>query len=246
MKRILLNPDDFIPDYLAGETIQKIARRHKVSRAVIRNYLIASGIEIRPQGDYIRTNWQRMSPEEREGQVMAAHKATKGRKMTAADLAKAAIGRQMKLTGISDTERRLAKLLTSKGCSFVQQFAIGPYNCDFAIPPVAVEVFGGNWHWYGDHLSRLAERFRYIMNQGWHILVVTDYGGVTINKATADYIISYVEIARRNPSCIRKYRVIRGTGQFVAGGSIDDDEISIIPAFTARRNALGQYETVPR
>lgn len=246
MKRIILNPNDFIPDYLAGETIQQIACRYNVSRKVIRKYLINSGIEIRPQGYYIRLRWQQMTPKERELQVSAAHRAALGRTMTTMDLAKAAIGRQRKLSGISDTEKIVAKLLTDRGCAFIQQFAIGPYNCDIAIPPVAVEVFGGAWHWYGQHINRLAKRFRYIMNQGWHILVVTDYGGVAINEATADYIISYVQSARRNPANIREYRVIRGAGQFMAGDSINDDEISIVPTFTARRNALGQYETVPR
>jgi very-short-patch-repair endonuclease len=246
MKQITLDANDFVPNYLAGESILKIAERYGVSRQIIRKYLTESGIPIRHISECTRLHWGTLTTDERRHQVAAAHRSTNGRKMSTTDLAKAAIGRQFSQSSVSDTEIRFAKLLIERGCAFTPQLAIGPYNCDFAIYPVAVEIFGGAWHWYGNHLARTAKRFRYIMDQGWHVLVVTDYGGVPINDLTADYAISYIETARLNPSGVRQYRVIRGAGQFVAGGSADDDEISIVPAFTARRNSLGQYESVPR
>jgi hypothetical protein len=137
-------------------------------------------------------------------------------------------------------------MLQDRGIPTIAQQAIGPYNCDLGAYPVAVEVFGGGWHWYGDHVAIVPKRFRYILDAGWHILAVKIDAAFPLTSVTADYIAAYIQQARSDPSSRREYRVIRGAGETLASGSADDDQISIVPTFTAGRNVLGQYTRVPR
>src|SRR5690606_37643437 len=111
--------------------------------------------------------------------------------------------------------------------------AIGPYNCDLAVHPVAVEVFGGGWHWHGAHYARAEERFRYIMNEGWYVLVVVVgfNGRFPLTPAVGDYVASEIERARRDPSLVGQYRVVWGAGEFSTGGRLEDDHFSIEPPF---------------
>jgi hypothetical protein len=71
---------------------------------------------------------------------------------------------------------------------------------------------------------------------------VRDGLGVTVAVGDMD-----VHEMRRKPAARREYRVVRATGETVASGCVDDDEISIEPAFTvARDSATGRYKRVPR
>jgi hypothetical protein len=96
-------------------------------------------------------------------------------------------------------------------------------------------------------MRRAPERIRYILNAGWHLLMVRIDRTAPFADATADYIISYVKRARRHPSAPRQYRVIRRAGELVASGSVKDHEFSIVPTFTSGRDPIsGRYQTVPR
>ena len=126
------------------------------------------------------------------------------------------------------------------------QHAIGPYNCDLGAYPVAVEIFGGNWHWSGRHLLRSPERFRYILNAGWHILVLHITRRCPVTIEIADYVAAYVDETRRDPARRREYRVVGRAGELLTAGSVDDDEITIIPTFTSGRDSLGRYKRISR
>lgn len=246
MKTIILNPDDFVTQYLNGESVFFISNRLGVSRAVINKNLLRYGIKHRGQSEAGMLNWRSMTPTQRKEQISAAHKATVGRKLSFTELCKSAKTREIELIGISELEIEFSKLMEKAGISFTQQTAIGPYNCDFTIGPVALEIFGGGWHWYGYHLSMVEKRFRYILNHGLHILAITNYGGVPIGQDSLSYMISYLDFVRKHPTMTREYRVIRGAGDLIASGSINDKEISIKPIFTRGRDSKGRYVRVPR
>jgi hypothetical protein len=131
-------------------------------------------------------------------------------------------------------------MLEERGVSCIQQQAIGPYNCDLGAFPVAVEIFGGNWHFSGAHLARSEERTRYLLNAGWHVLMVQATANHPIDAATADYIAVYVKEARRDLSVLREYRVIRGAGETIAGGSANDEHISIVPTLKNGKYVVSQ------
>lgn len=246
MKAIILNPDDFIVQYVNGESVYSISNRLGVSRAVINRNLFWHGIKHRGQSEAGKLNWKSMTTDQRKEQVSAAHAATLGRKPTFDELCKRAIGCEINQTGISELEIEFSKLMEKAGISFKQQTAIGPYNCDFTVGPVVVEIFGGNWHWYGNHLARVDKRFRYIMNHGFHLLAITNYGGIPIGEDSLSYLISYLNFIGRNPTMTREYRVVRGAGELIASGSMNDNKISIKPSFTTGRNSKGRYFSIPR
>lgn len=246
MKNIILNPDNFVKQYLDGESVYSISNRLGVSRAVINKNLLRNGISHRGQSEAGLINWGRMSSTKRSEQVSAAHAAVLGRKVSFEERCKSAKARENALVGISETEIKFSKLMEQSGISFKQQTAIGPYNCDFTIGKVAIEIFGGCWHWYGYHLSMVDKRFRYILNSGLHILVMSDYGGVPIGQDSLSYMVSYLDFLSRHPTMTREYRVIRGAGELIASGSVNDDKISIKPVFTRGRDSKGCYINVPR
>jgi len=246
MKRITLDADDLVRRYLAGESVYGLSLALGVDRSVIARHLRERKIVLRSHSKAGMVRARKMTPAQRKAQAAAAHRAAMGREKTLAEQCLTAQTRQSRGIGISPYERQLTSLLHDRGIDTIPQFAIGPYNCDLGADPVAVEVFGGGWHWHGYHARIVEKRFRYILNAGWTILVIAVSKLYPITSETADYIAAFIQRARRDPSLRRQYRMIRGDLEFMASGRLNDDEISIVPTFTRGRNALGQYARVPR
>lgn len=224
--------------YRNGMPEYMIAKRFGVSRMVITRRLKEAGVEKRPIGDVVRATVAARTPEENQRYTEAAHAAVRGIPKTHDVKCRMALGKQRALSHVSPQERVLQDMLTKRGIAVIPQQAIGPYNCDLGTYPVAVEIFGGGWHWTGRHLLRTPERFRYILNAGWHILVVkVEAARHPLSESTADYVATFVEQARRDPSAVREYRVIRGAGELLAAGRADDDQISIVQTLRRRRHA---------
>lgn len=247
VKRLDIDIDDLVREYLAGRSQKELSDSLGVSRPAIRRRLVERGIEVRDPSEAERTKWQRMNPEVRARQVAAAHAAARGRRRTDADLCQRALTRQERGLGISGLEKRLASMLEERGLATVAQEAIGRYNCDLGAFPVAVEIWGGNWHWYGRHIARTEERFRYVLDAGWHLLVLHVTNRHPLSEGLADYVVSYVEKARRDPAARREYRMVWRGGELTTAGRADDDEISVVPPFGGTRDrSTGRYATVPR
>ena len=158
-----------IRSYRQGMSVLALAIRYGVSRPVISRVLRHANISERSQSEAERVKWSRMTLRQRRRQMAAAHKATRGRHPTMAEQCRRALTVQAKGLHISKAETHLRMMLERRRLHPIPQQAIGPYNCDLGLAPVAVEVFGGQWHWSGPHLLRTPERFRHILNAGWHI-----------------------------------------------------------------------------
>lgn len=238
---------EIVAAYVAGASEKALAEHYGVARGVIRRRLADAGVQPRGRSEAMYARMAQTSPEERMRLSHAAHDAVRGRVYTEDEKAVRAKTAQNKRLNMSPAEFVLREMLGRRGVvGIVPTMAIGPYNCDAAIDPVAVEIFGGHWHFSGRHLARSSERIRYLMDRGWHVLMIVLTQTHPLSDTTADYVAAYVQEARRNPTARREYRVIWGTGETLAAGSADDKEISIVPAFTSGRNALGQYVRVPR
>lgn len=240
-------PDqDVIALYRQGVSEIGLARRYKVSRSVIARVLRVASVERRTQSESERVKWAGMTPRQRRAQTAAAHAAVRGTHQPLEHRCRIALSIE-RVGRLTIHEHRLYDLLERRKLSTIPQRAIGPYNCDLGAAPVAVEIWGGHWHWGGRHMRRTPRRFRYLMNAGWSILVIHVTGDFPITDATAEYVCAYVKSARRNPSAIREYRVVRGAGELLASGRADDDEITIVWPSTHRRDlATGRYESVRR
>lgn len=246
--RISLDVDYLVKEYVNGASTNRLAKEFRVSRSVVDRRLVNAGVTLRTQSQAEAVKWSRMNTTQRERQVAAAPQASRGRKVPlnvkiSSAKAKFANGSQ----STSPLELRVKVALKRRGITTEKQTPIGPYNCDLTIPPVAVEIYGGKWHWHGHHLARVEDRFRYIMNAGWNIVVIAITDSFPLNRRVADYLATEINRLRSDPPKICQYRVIWGAGEFTTGGSLDDDKISIEPPFTSRRNPrTGRYETIPR
>mgnify|MGYP001558675514 CR=1 FL=1 len=241
-----LSYDDVVRFYLAGESENQVAKQCNSVRGVIRRILLLQGVTPRDQSESETLKWQNMPNETRQRQVTAAHAAMRGSTRSRDERITHALGVQ-RIGRLNGSERLMHGLLAERGVITVPQQAIGPYNSDLGATPVSVEILGGGWHYAPVRNANIVRKTRYALDAGWHVLMIEVTLRFPITPTQADYVVSYIEQARANPSAIREYRVIRGAGEFVTGGCANDDEITIENSFTARRNTTnGRYETIPR
>lgn len=237
--RIPLQMEEIIRLYLSGKSTIELGTLYGVSRDLIRKRLIEANVPIRGVADADRLQHAKRTPEENRCFTEAAHNATRGRKRPVEERCKQAITREKRISNASQREIELAQQLTSRGIGLVPQMAVGPYNCDLAASPVAVEVWCGNWHFSKPHMARTPERFHYFMDRGWSFLVVRyERGERELTDIGANYIASYIQQARSNPTARREYRVIWCTGEFISAGSLDDDDLTIVETLHGRLNTV--------
>lgn len=246
-RRTDLDDEGIVDAYVSGLSELAVAEVFGASRTAVRRRLIEAGVAIRNRSEAELLKWAGMDETDRAFQTRAAHDAIRGAAVPVDRKIKHALTVERKRLHTSPEETQLSRMLARRGEFPSQQRAIGPYNCDLAVHPVAVEIFGGSWHWHGQHLLRTKDRFRYILDAGWHLLVIKiEKVRFPLAEHHADYVVSFLDFARRNPSAPREYRVVRGASEILACGSVKDRQISIIPALTRGRNAKGQYKAVPR
>lgn len=206
---------DILTRYIAGESEQSLSLEFGLSRTVLRRRIIEAGITPRTISDTMKMRWKSASSDQRARMLNPAHNATKGITPTQARMAKAALTRQINKSRDSVVERYLIAMLQERGISVIPQLAVGIYNIDIAIneSSIAVEIFGGGWHASGKHAARFFERNKYILNQGWSLIIVwLDARHYPLGVGCADYIVARIEELRLNPSLVSQYWVIRGNG----------------------------------
>ncbi|TNA31983.1 hypothetical protein EMF73_30470 [Klebsiella pneumoniae] len=126
------------------------------------------------------------------------------------------------MLNVSRAELILADMLRARGRVCIPQKAVGPYNVDIATGSVAVEVLGGAWH----RTKRHGERLRHLLDCGWNVLYVwVDGIHYPLTPEAAEHIVAFAKVCDGTPAGPRRYRVIRGSGEFVAQGSADDDQL---------------------
>lgn len=242
-----LNADEVIRLYLEGVSEKGVAERYHVSRPVIRRLLLRHNIVPRSQSQAEIVKWSHMTDEQRRRQVQAAHDTVRGKPQPIERIERSAKTRQQKQLGISRLEDLVRTMLNERGIEIVPQQAIGPYNCDLGAFPVAVECFGGYWHFTGRHSRREPKRLDYLLNAGWHVLYILINRRYPLLPAVADYIAAFYQLASGNPTMPRQYGMVGGTGEVFFLRSAEHDHLPIIPPFTSGRNpTTGQYERVPR
>jgi hypothetical protein len=124
--------------------------------------------------------------------------------------------------------------LSQRGYAGVLEQAVGRYNVDIGIAPIAVEVEVTP----GNPLKspRLRKRLGYLCDRGWLVVYVwvTRYG--FMDEGAANYVAALCDAAKSDPSLVGEYRVIRGTGELIASGRPDGDEWTAILSDKSRPN----------
>lgn len=220
--------EQIVARYQAGESQGDLAKAFDTPQATIWYWIDKRGAQI-SRSEAERRKWAKMTPQQRADQVSAAHEAVRGMVRTDEDLFARALTRERIQSHGTDEERMMVAWLSDRGIESVPQKAIGKYNIDVAAAPVAVELFGGGWHSHGLRGSRLPERTRYIADQGWNLLIIWTHKVHPLSVVVADEMVSYIQRSRSDPTFRRQYRVIWGDGKVIAAGSVDDDELTLIP-----------------
>jgi hypothetical protein len=227
-------PDaEVVARYLAGESENGLARAYGTARTVIRARLLSAGVTPRAPREANRLLAAALTPEEQRQRLAAAHAAARGRPLPrAVQVARAQTTERLAREGQrarSAGEQLLQDWLAARGVPTVPQRAVGIYNVDLAAGAVAIELYGGTWHTTGRHAARAPERARYLFDQGWHLVIVwSDLRRGPLTEGAADYIRAFVEETRREPTAARQYRVLWGTGEEVARGGADADEVAAV------------------
>ena len=240
----ILNLDDLLHRYIAGESENRLSREAGVSRSAFRNKIIGAGIIPRNQSQSETIKWARMTAEQRARQVKAAHIACTGRDVSFEELCLRARMREGSLTyNVSEEEKILAGWLRDKGLNVIHNFAVGPYNCDIGTGSITVEVWGGSWH----PKPIDTKRTKYILDSGYGVLIIdVDRKRFPLTSAVTQYVISLLQETGGHPTDRCQYWMVRGDGELIFK-RFNGDDISLIPPFTSGRNATnGQYKRIPR
>lgn len=225
-RNLPLPSEDIAAAYRAGESEYSLSLRYKVSRLAIRKRLTELGVEIRGRSEAGKVRARRMTPAERLAQARPSHDALRGTKQPVEALLARAQQRERRGLCDSPGELRLLGDLRNRGLDPTPQKAIGKYNVDLAVAPIAMEVLGGGWHFAKRHH---AVRTPAILNEGWCLLFIWNHeGDSALTSKAADYVVTFLNEVRRNPSLVGEYRVIAGNGQFLARGCADDDEFPLV------------------
>ena len=219
----------------SGKTTKEIAVLYGVHVNTVRRWFARNGLPLRRDlgGSH------QLSAERRREVGAKGAASLKGRtRSLESKIRKAETCERLQLH-ISPVETFLADMLRERGLSVLQQKAVGPYNVDIATGAVAVEVFGGGWH----NTRREGERLRYLFDRGWDVIIIwVDARNAPLTPAAAEYVVAHLKFRESDPTAPRCYRVIRGTGQLLATGSSDSDDL---PNVVTARHSLDLPEAIP-
>lgn len=227
MTRVRTDVDthDLCSRYELGESELALSKHFGINRATVRRQILKAGISPRGPRDANIVSAMRLSPEFRSSRAQAAHNSVRGKTQTEEHRRKIALSIERSPKHISPAERRLADMLRLKGFDLTPQKAIGRYNVDIAlnIDRIAVEVFGGNWHSAGRHARRFRKRTDFLLNSGWHVVLIWIDGNYPIEQGAVDQIVSLSDLIRCNKTIQPQEWVIRGDGQPSARGGSNLD-----------------------
>ena len=184
--------------YIAGESVLALSKVFGVSRPVISRRLLEAGIDLRSGSAANKIRMGRMSASEKLALTANAHAAVRGVPQTEEHRCKIATCRESKQSNIGHSEIDLINRLQVRGFSITPQKAIGRYNVDIAItePPIAVEIFGGQWHAHGSHATRFRKRCDYILDHGWAVVIIWATLDYPLKTGAVEYLVTLAEILR--------------------------------------------------
>lgn len=183
-----------------------------------------------------KRRFQRMTQEEINALVKPAHDATRGSKKSDASLLRAAQRRQERGQQTELEEFVCYAMTQWHELTGTHQQAIGKYNCDAAFGSVAVEIWGGHHHLFGKHVLLDPIRMRHFLNNGWHVYVMIIRGQHQLSPEGAHNLNAFVQLTSSEPTMLRQYRVVWGTGEVLASGSVNDDDLTIVESLNHCRN----------
>jgi hypothetical protein len=216
----LLDADYIVKKYISGISEKALSIELNATRGMIRRVLITSGITPRNRSAAMYQRMANATPKERSKLAEKAHDAVRGKKRSSEELIKRAISKQELMTYLGKGEEQLKNWIIERGEKVVPQLAFDRYNIDLAVGPVAVELLIGS---INPLVRGDAKKIEYLCRHGWSVLYVWLSCRGYPTEAHADYIVSYVNEVRRDPTLIGEYRMIRRDAKLAAQCCFDFD-----------------------
>lgn len=202
--------EDLVRRYLAGESVNALAKAAGVSRPAIERQLVRAGVQMRTQSEAEAIKWSRMSAEQRARQVGPAHAATLGVPKDDAWKEAVARGQERSVTRVGRYEAEIRDALVARGLAVRQQAAVGTRNVDLAVDHgrLAVEIIGCQTP------VRLGPAFaaktKSLLDADWSVLWIYSPKVPPDFEAVAQYAVTWLEALRGDEAPRRQYRVIGG------------------------------------
>lgn len=227
-----------------GISVLQISKQCDIARPTVVTIIKREGITIRNGSEANIIRMRKLSPEQKSKLTEKAHEAIRGTKKTFEAKVKNAITKQ-KLGTMSEYEEVIYRGLLNAGLNPIPQLAVGIYNCDIAVYPVAVEIWGGGWHFSGRHAARFPERVKYFGNAGWSKLIIVITNHYPITDETMPNIIANIKQMSMDKPINGEYRMIFSNGDIISSGSCDSDDITTKPSFAHGRDKVtGRYKRI--
>lgn len=206
-KRHVLDVQDLVQRYESGESVNALSQSLGVARNVISRRLRESGVPERGRSEAERFKWSRMTPDQRANQVREANQTVRGstRSDTTAERLAATQCRR-----VGAGEQELIEFLRVLGVYADHQRPVSRYNLDLAVGNVAVEVHRTPQHPHS--MARHRKRIEDLFSRGYVSLYVWLRPWELPTEETAKHVVTWLDLARRDPSTFGQYRVIRGDG----------------------------------
>jgi len=206
-----------------------IAAKFGVSRNVIRRLLNENGIHVRNQSESESVKWSKMDAKQRAKQVESAHKAmlAKPPEFHRDSAIKQAISKEASLAKACDNEIAFINGFKKLGYTVTPQKAFGPYNIDIAINGTAVEIHGNGCHPHTHTYYR--KRVMDLLKGGWSVIYIKTVGKVHADIATQK-VSRMIDLIESDKSGVCHYGMIRGSGELMASGCLDGDNLATVKA----------------
>jgi len=231
-----------------GVGVHGIANRFGISPRPIERIILESGRKLRNRSEQQFARMSRASAAERKALASAANIAKRGLPNSDETLCRMAAARCRK---VGPLESKVQQCLEKSGIDCEKQFPVGKYNCDLLCTlgarRVAVEVWGGGWHFYGEHRRRFTKRTEYILSSGYDMVFLVIHNNFRWNDIARKNLVANMYEIGRLPSSTCQYRMVWGDSENLTIGGLDDIEKALIaPTVNRRDAATGRYVSVPR
>lgn len=228
--RMPLDVDALARRYRAGESTCEIARDLGISDTTVSDALKRAGHALRDASSRTVLQVAKRPPEVMARAQAARIAARRGQRDTMRTKRQRAVTNHERQPRRSPLENQFAVWLDERGVTYDRQTPIGPYNVDFTLGTVAVEIFGGSWHATPARWRHFLQRAKYLFDHGFALVMVWHYADrYPLSAAAADYVIACAQQASGDVSAAGQYWVVRGDGKLCTHGRYDGHGLPDIP-----------------
>lgn len=218
---------EIVNQYKAGLSCLACAKKFDRSRSFINHVLLYHGIELRNGSEANVLRFKHQTTEDRRKITAKANKVMRSlpKSFHVKSSKKQAEAKAKSLSKVGQHELEYAAYFKKHGFSCAPQKPFGAYNIDIAVGSVAVEIHVNSNHPHRH--SFYSKRIVDLLKGGLSVLYVkvTSKG---VNAFGLNQALAHLKELSSHPAGSCQYRVIRGTGELIAVGHLDGNQIALI------------------